>query len=157
MACGIYRFIFPSGKSYVGQSVNIKRRFREHKRCCTNSKNKASQVNTKFYNAARKYGFDSMQFEILEVCDRSLLSEKERSWIKILNSVDNGYNSTDGGEGGFTRVGETKKKLREAFNGVYNGDQNIEFYIDGILYRWNFIYFNCVSGIDIGHSTKDYA
>jgi hypothetical protein len=127
MTCGIYRFISPSGKCYVGQSENIERRLIEHRSAST-------YKNPKFYNAIKKYGFDNMTFEILEECEKGKLVEKEIYWISHFNSFNEGYNSTTGGEGGYIRSEETIEKLRQAFTGVYNGSQNIPFYIDEKLY-----------------------
>ena len=59
---GIYCFTNNiNGKKYIGQSVNIQQRFREHKSKYQNKNNK-----TKFYYALRKYGFENFSFDIIE-------------------------------------------------------------------------------------------
>lgn len=50
-----------------------------------------------------KYGIDNFDFEIIEECDKSMLSEREKYWIQFYDSmVPNGYNLTNGGDGGNT-------------------------------------------------------
>ena len=45
-----------------------------------------------------KYGIDKFSFEIIEECDREILDERERYWIKTLNTLEpNGYNILNGG------------------------------------------------------------
>ena len=48
--------------------------------------------------------------------------------------MDNGYNCDYGGKQSKIFGKEHRKKLSEAFLGKYNGHQNIEFFIDNILY-----------------------
>lgn len=53
--------------------------------------------------AIKKYGKHNFIKEILEVCDNPIkLEEREIFWIKELNSIENGYNLTEGGTGGDT-------------------------------------------------------
>ena len=56
----IYRFIGPTGKSYVGQTTNI-----PDVRNAQHRKSAEKGVQTKFYDAIRKYGFDSFDFEVV--------------------------------------------------------------------------------------------
>jgi len=56
---GIYKITNPKGKIYIGQSINIKRRFNEYKRL-----NCSQQP--KIYNSLLKYGSDNHKFEIIE-------------------------------------------------------------------------------------------
>lgn len=127
MICGIYKYTSPSNKCYIGQSVNINQRINEHK-------NFKKYKNPKFYNAIRKYGWNNFKFEIVEQCKPEELNNREIYWISFYDSFNNGYNCTTGGLSNYKRSEETKEKLRKIFTGVYNGDQNIEFYIDSILY-----------------------
>ena len=42
---------------------------------------------------------ENFDFVILEQCsNEELLKEKEKNWIKKYNSIENGYNITEGGE-----------------------------------------------------------
>ena len=54
----IYKYTSPSGKHYIGKTINPKARKREH---LCNSK----VLKTKFYSAVRKYGLESFEYEVL--------------------------------------------------------------------------------------------
>lgn len=86
MTCGIYMLKFlNSDKVYIGQSVNIEERFKQHLRNLKN--NKSSK---KLLNAHKEYGIPVLH--ILEICNN--LDEKELIYINKFNSVENGYNSS---------------------------------------------------------------
>ena len=94
--CGIYRITnVTNGMVYIGQSVNIGERWKQHVKRGT-----GCEVGTiaggKLYNAMLKEGIWNFDFEILQECDRSLLSANEKFWIDHFNSKENGYNSKDG-------------------------------------------------------------
>ncbi|MBD2753758.1 GIY-YIG nuclease family protein [Spirosoma validum] len=105
---GIYKFTNKiNGKVYVGQSVNICRRYYTHG--CK------SQEMT-FGYAIRKYGKKNFEFEVLErVDDTSQLKNREQYWMDYYQSYesDKGYNilrlATDAGK----RVGRkaTEKQI----------------------------------------------
>lgn len=65
--------------------------------------------------AIKKYGKENFRKEILEHCESlDNLDERERFWIKELNSVELGYNLTFGGTGGDTFTNNVnKKEIRE--------------------------------------------
>jgi group I intron endonuclease len=78
---GIYMFRnIINGKVYVGQSVSIKTRFREHRR------KRNFLTNIPFYRAVAKYGWGNFDFSIIEVVDASKLDERESFWISFFNS-----------------------------------------------------------------------
>lgn len=82
-----------NGKAYIGRSVNIKRRWAEHRRQ-DGSPDKA------LYKAFCKYGLDNFEFTILEECSKEESFEKEMLYIKLYDSYNSGYNETFGGEDG---------------------------------------------------------
>ena len=95
--CGIYKIEnLVNGKCYIGQSVDIKRRWRSHKSCAFNSTSEG--YDRPLYKAIRKYGLNNFSFEVLEECDRVSLNKRETYWIKVFNSMDNGYNLDEGGD-----------------------------------------------------------
>lgn len=51
----------------------------------------------KLYTAMKKDGVENFTFEILELCERAELNDKERYWINFFKSQDYGYNETQGG------------------------------------------------------------
>lgn len=87
--CGIYKIDFPNGKSYIGQSINIYKRIREH-----NQKHRQLVD-----QAIDKYGL-IQDFILLEQCSPSELDEKEKYWIQYYqtNLREKGYNLTQGGD-----------------------------------------------------------
>ena len=93
---GIYKITnLVNQKSYIGQSVNIDKRLKEHI-------NDAFNPNRKEYDyplsrAYRKYGVENFSKEVLCICSKEELNEKEEYYIKIFNSKENGYNQQDGG------------------------------------------------------------
>lgn len=82
---GIYKITnLINGKSYIGQSVHIERRWEEH--CHESSDSVIS-------HAIRKYGRKNFDFSVLEEADREQLNELEEKYIQQFNSVvPNGYN-----------------------------------------------------------------
>jgi len=77
---GIYRiFHIESGKSYIGQSVNVKKRIYTH----FWNLNKNCHGNRYLQNAHSLYGRDAFSFEVLEYCSRELLTEREQYWISV--------------------------------------------------------------------------
>lgn len=85
MSIGIYKITnMINGKSYIGQSIHIERRWKEH--CFKTNKSCISK-------AIQKYKKENFSFEILEECKIDELNQKEQYYIKKFNSiVPNGYN-----------------------------------------------------------------
>jgi len=83
---GIYKIISPSGKIYIGQSVDIEKRkklYVKHK--CENQ--------IKLYRSLVKYGFSAHIFEIQEECTVEKLNIQERHWQDYYNVLsENGLN-----------------------------------------------------------------
>ena len=79
---GIYKITSPSGKVYIGQSINVEKRFQGYKalRC---------KGQPRLFNSLKKYGYDKHKFEILCECSIEELNEKER-YYQDLYSVLNG-------------------------------------------------------------------
>lgn len=106
---GIYKITnITNGKIYVGQSTDIYRRWNQHKKSCKNPDiyEKLSHCPA-LICAFRKYGEDAFRYDIVEICDKSELNEREIYWIGFFDSrttSGKGYNLTDGGEtGNFTQ------------------------------------------------------
>lgn len=100
--CGIYKITNQiNGKCYIGQSIDISRRWNQHKNNSNNPKN--SCFNLPFYQALRKYGIENFSFEILEQCLKEELNDKEFSYINYFKANDPkyGYNLTPGGNNNY--------------------------------------------------------
>lgn len=113
MSSGIYKWTSPNGKSYIGLSVNLKKRKKEFLKFKIVYTSKGSAID----NARQKYNNESYwQYEILEYCSISQLNEREKYYIEKYNTYYCGYNSTFGGDGAFGlhHTEEAKKKMSEA-------------------------------------------
>lgn len=100
-----------NGKVYIGFTGNFTRRISEHKISC------GKNTNIKFYNAIRKYGWNSFEWEIIYQSKNfeHTLKIMEPHFIREYDSFHNGYNTTLGGEGllGYRHTNQTKNKLRK--------------------------------------------
>jgi len=89
----IYMYTGPSGKSYIGQTINEYSRIYAHKL----AKYKDSNA---FHNAIRKYGFDAFEYKILHsgISDINELNKLEETEILQRDTMSpNGYNLQSGG------------------------------------------------------------
>lgn len=92
---GIYKITNKiNNKCYIGQSVDINKRWNAH----IHSFNNIDVYNYPLYRAFRKYGIENFSFEIIETCPRDKLNEREKYWIQYYDSCYNGYNQTLGGD-----------------------------------------------------------
>ncbi len=109
-----------NGKVYVGQTVfPLKRRIMFHQRAKTGI----------FPAAIRKYGIDNFEIEPYAWCySKEHLDFFEKFYINYFNSkVPNGYNITDGGNGGmlgYKASEETRRKQSESSKGKNKGEKN---------------------------------
>jgi len=78
---GIYKITNPTNKIYIGQSINIEKRFKNYRWIC-NSKNQII-LNRSF----KKYGVENHIFEVIEECSIELLNELERYWQDFYNVI----------------------------------------------------------------------
>jgi group I intron endonuclease len=111
---GIYKIESPSGKIYIGQSVNIYKRLSGYR-----SINCIKQ--TKLYRSLLKYGYDSHILSILEECSVHDLNDRERYWQDFYESVGlNGLNCRL--QSSFNLSGylseDTKDKIRKNRKGI---------------------------------------
>jgi group I intron endonuclease len=85
MDCGVYKISSPSGKCYVGSSVRIRKRWRDHKRQLELGIHHCIGLQA----ACNKYGIDKLVFEVIEKCEKVFLFEREQHYIDTLNSAYN--------------------------------------------------------------------
>ncbi len=95
---GIYKVVYvPENKVvYVGQSINIKDRFKQHKYNYNNPNDLGYKSH--FYRTLRKYGFENFHFELIEECLAEQLDEKEIYWIAQFDTFKHRCNSTERGQ-----------------------------------------------------------
>lgn len=121
---GIYKITSPSGKIYIGQSINIEKRFKNYLSSIHNSKNQ-----NKLNNSFIKYGSNKHIFEVIEECEVYLLNVKERYWQEYYKVLDEGglncmYQHHKGASGKLSKI--TKKKISESKKGCKIWNKGIE-------------------------------
>ena len=97
--CGIYKITNTvNGKVYIGQSVHIKQRWKNHKKDAFWEN--GPDYHYPLYKAIRKYGYDNFKFEIVEKCEKDELNQREQFYIQQYLSFQRkyGYNQTMGGD-----------------------------------------------------------
>jgi group I intron endonuclease len=101
-----------NNKFYIGSSINIKKRFREHLSSLRNNSHHSKYLQ----NAFNKHKENNFTFEILEECDSEFLILREQYFIDILSPV---YNMAKiaGNTLGLKRTEDTKKKLSKSHKG----------------------------------------
>lgn len=107
-----------NGKTYVGKTVNWKKRRSDHLR----SLRKNNHHNTHLQAAWNKYGESNFSFKILDVFDPNFnfcINALERYWIEKLDAFNSGYNKTLGGDGSEGREPseETRKRMSQSLKG----------------------------------------
>ena len=91
---GIYKITsLKTGQAYIGQSVDLKERFRQHVKAGLST----SGSRNYFYSEMFKQGPENFTFEVLEEVPRSKLNERETYWIEFYDTKNSGLNSTKGG------------------------------------------------------------
>ena len=121
--CGIYKITnLVNQKCYIGQSVDIARRWNDHKRVAFDSSNK--NYDYPLYKAIREYGINSFEFSVLEECAPEDLDDKEMYYISLYNSYGKGYNQNAGGHGNFSFAWKlTEDEIFEIYDLLANSDQ----------------------------------
>lgn len=93
---GIYKIANDlNDKVYIGQSTDIKRRFKQY---IQDVLNESRRNRSKIHKVMWEYGIEHFSFEIIEECNFNELDDREIYWIKYYDSFHNGYNSTAGGK-----------------------------------------------------------
>lgn len=95
-------------KKYVGQSIDIKLRWKKHINSAFNKNINAENYNYPLYRAMRKYGINNFEFQVLEKTSVDMLDKQEIYWIDKLKPE---YNQTIGG--GYYIHNSNKQKLNK--------------------------------------------
>lgn len=88
--CGIYRISSPSGAFYIGSSFDVHSRWSGHKSDLRKERHHCQALQ----RAARKYGIDSLKFELLMECGATEAREIEQAAIEIFKPEYNSSQST---------------------------------------------------------------
>lgn len=115
MSCGIYKIVSPSGKVYIGESVDIKRRWKHYKLL-----NCKEQI--KLFNSLAKYGVENHIFEIIEECPLEELKCRERYYQDSYDVLNKGLNCklTECGEQKQTHSSDTIERMSKSKLGKLN-------------------------------------
>lgn len=110
---GIYKITNPKGKVYIGQSIDIERRFNHYKllKC---------KEQPRLYKSFIKYGVEEHRFEVIWQCPKCYLTKWERYFQEMHQSIGkNGLNcilvAIDDFSGGHSE--ESKKKISKSLKG----------------------------------------
>lgn len=139
-----------NGKCYIGQSVKLRSRLKDHMRNAKNGK-----LDLPIYRAINKYGFHNFTVDILEsfIPDPNvsnleliqILDKLEIEYVEKYNAYTEGYNCTKGGDFGvlgLKMTEEQKKKVSEntkklVANGTFGKRVHLYNFIDRYyIYAW---------------------
>ncbi len=126
---GIYKITNTvNGKVYIGQSLNIQKRWW--------TESKKQEVNPHLKASFLKYGINCFCFEVLKEFskneDTALLRKKlnlyETTYIAIYqsNNEEYGYNKTSGGRNNWVISDDSRKRISEAQRGKKQSKETIE-------------------------------
>ena len=91
---GIYKIThIESKKSYIGQTTNIKDRWRTHLK---RGLGIDTPITNKFYNSMMQLKPWNFTWEVIEYCPKEQLNEKEKYWIDFHQTNSWGWNSKGG-------------------------------------------------------------
>lgn len=117
----IYKLTSPLGNCYIGQTRRtIEKRWHEHN---------TRSANTTLYHALQKYNPQDWKVEVIETCSSlDELEEREKHWIEIFDTYNNGYNMTKGGNGWIrdTLTEEHKRNISKSLRGKCKSKETIE-------------------------------
>jgi group I intron endonuclease len=115
--CGIYMIKnLVNGTIYIGSSVNIKKRWEDHKELLKKNKH----PNHYLQNSYNKHGKGAFKFSIIEECGIDKLIERDQYWVDWYRNNGKVYNirlDFIGSNRGVKCSEETKKKISETLKG----------------------------------------
>jgi len=85
---GIYKITSPSGRIYIGQSNNVKRRINSYKTSYLRGRINQPLL----FRSFNKYGYDEHLFEVIEKCNIEHLNDRERYWQEYYDVLNGGLN-----------------------------------------------------------------
>lgn len=100
----IYRITSPTGRIYIGQTRNFRKRFSQylHLHC---------EDQVAIYNSLKKHGPGKHSFEVVYEGPIEMLNYVEMVYIRLLDTISNGLNCKGGGDVGCKLSEETKRRM----------------------------------------------
>lgn len=88
---GIYKITnIKNQMVYIGQTTNFKNRWRTHAKRAVKAEEGTSN---RLYQEMWNEGLENFTFQVIEICNKDNLTEREKFYIDFYNSKDYGYNS----------------------------------------------------------------
>jgi|LakMenEpi03Aug12_release.lakeMendotaPanAssembly.Ray.scaffolds.fasta_scaffold00065_149 group I intron endonuclease len=114
-----------NGKQYIGYTTKTLEERKKAHLCKANSPSNKHYFYL-FKQAIRKYGIDNFDWEVLETCNSiKECCDKEIYYINNHNTISpNGYNLTEGGNGGIPSE-ETKLKISKSLKTYWHNNKNL--------------------------------
>lgn len=78
---GIYKITSPTGRVYIGQSIDIERRFKQY------SSLSSVKSSVKLYRSLLKYGWSGHKSEVIDKCEAEQLNNRERFYQELYNAT----------------------------------------------------------------------
>lgn len=122
----IYKYTFPNGKTYIGQTYEGSGRYGTL----------FGYRNQLVYRAMKKY--PNYEKEILEYCTLENVDERERFYIEKYKSMEKsrGYNREGGGNENKIRSRETKSLI----SSLHGGEPIVQYDLSGqVVKSWNYV------------------
>jgi group I intron endonuclease len=121
MVCGIYAIRNRlDGKFYVGQSVNVFSRWKDHRKL--RGRDRRSHI----YEAMNRHGVENFQFFILERCAPECLNSREAFWMQFLESRTLGYNIIPAGQTGRVMDTQARQAISQKLTGRKRPAETVE-------------------------------
>ena len=86
MTCGVYEIVTAAGERYIGSSVDIKRRFRQHRVDLRNGKHRNAALQAAYNNGSK------LEFRVLERCDKSVVRQREQHHMDTTECINTDRN-----------------------------------------------------------------
>lgn len=139
MSIGIYKITSPTNRVYIGQSINIEKRWKGYK-YIINLKGQP-----KLLRSFQKYGYINHTFEIIEECSLEQLNERETYWkLYYLEKFNNNLKQVLFHElydlGGGPKSEETKLKISKKLLSNNNNKPILQYDLEGnFIKEWKSI------------------
>ena len=123
MTTGIYQIINKNnGKSYIGQSINIENRRRNHFHLLRKNKNH----NARLQNSFNKHGSSSFEFKLLIICEKEYLTFFEQFFVDTLKPEFNFERECVDSLKGYVPTDEHRKNLSKSHMGQIAWNKGLE-------------------------------
>ena len=117
---GIYKITSPTRRIYIGQSVNVQKRFDSYNRMYIKN-----QGQTRLHRSFIKYGVKEHKFELVCECLEAELNDFERYYQEIYNCIGSGLNcrltKTNDRSGRVSEETREKMRLKSLGNTIWLG------------------------------------